>query len=308
MRMPGAEARITALACVAIALAGWNLRSGFLQPGDTVEASQDAPELRPELVEYGLDPAAAEGAVGHQDARQDEPASMPVAWQQAWNPVQAVDRTECSEVSFDQQMEVVFAPSRLSSQAWNGVAGEAPGSPAGQAVVWGGGDTSAAARLDRGAEPAEAKARAVGEKACFEEFMTIARSDPGELERLAGSVLREEGNSFRKVALLRALYATDHVLALGHFARAISSLPDVSSAQGVSVPVFAAGFLARQTEDPVAKALTERIAWNGYLNVSPALRRSAAEALVVNASDADLQRYASAGYLVQSLAEVAGTP
>jgi hypothetical protein len=95
----------------------------------------------------------------------------------------------------------------------------------------------------------------------------------------------------RKVAVLRALYDTDQSRSLDFFARAISSLPDTSRPEGVSVPAFAVDFLGKRVSEPVVKDFVERMAWSGYLNLSPVLRHQAAKALVAAATPADLQRY-----------------
>ena len=130
------------------------------------------------------------------------------------------------------------------------------------------------------------------EKLYFEEFRALATKDPQEFQRQADTVLAQEDDNSKKVALLRALYATDRQRSADYFVQAITTLPDVPVPNGASVPTFAVNFLCKPETDPALRVLGERIAWGGYLNVSPQLRAHAAESLLSTASEEDLQRYA----------------
>lgn len=160
---------------------------------------------------------------------------------------------------------------------------------AGGAVVPG---TPGSPAVDPGTAKPDARPKPVTEKMYYEDFLTLARTDPQELDRRADAVLRERGDETRQVALLRAMYDSDRTRALDRFIQAITFLPDQTRIGQASVPAFAVAYLGAKTNDPATKAVAERIAFTDYLNVSSDLRRSAAQALVANASDADLRRYA----------------
>ena len=147
----------------------------------------------------------------------------------------------------------------------------------------------------RAADAVEARRRPLTEKACYEEYLALAGTDAPELARQAEAVLRGGGEDCQKVAMLRALYATDpdRSRVLDHFVQAIFTQPDRPRPEGVSVPAFAVDFLGKRVADPMVRGIVERIAWTGYLAVSPELRRQAAASLLATASPADQQRYAA---------------
>ena len=299
------NARIIILAAAVIGLGAWHLIGlPAVQPAAaTRHPDANGPLPMPELVDdrrpapgvAAAEPVVADRQVGWNVQSADVPGGSPPTWITAGSAVQ--DEVHDVQPSERALLDNVFAPDRFVQapdrpaagglEAEEDVAGQdrqvsatlvVPGSPAVSA-----GDAS---------HPTD-KPRSANEKAYYEEYLALAKEDAAALDRQAASVLVPDGEIARQVALLRALYGTDRARALDRFTKAMVSLPDVSRPSGVSVPVFAAGYLARQESDPAAVQLAERIAWNGYLHVSQEVRNAAANVLLSRATPADLQRYAS---------------
>ena len=201
-------------------------------------------------------------------------------------------------------LDQVFGPERFQPAvpvqvATNPTEPAKPEVPASESAVLSAAKAGPAADAS-GAEPVvpdvekapDARARPMTEKLYFEEFRALATKDPQEFQRQADTVLTQEGDNSKKVALLRALYATDRQRSADYFVQAITTLPDVPVPNGASVPTFAVNFLCKPETDPALRELGERIAWGGYLNVSPELRAHAAESLLATATEEDLRRYA----------------
>lgn len=298
------NARIIVLAGATLLLGSWHVLNLDPEP-----ASQPAPDP----FSAGPESERMSAAVPSEASRetispQGLPDATPAADQdRMWSGIDVHAAHEpAPERAYNRILDTVFAPQRMDRDS---VASSAASID--ETVVSGFAMTGTASASQPHPTPtAVADATSTRkhpgtEKAYYEEFIAVAKEDARELERQAAVVLREAGGTNKKVALLCALYSTDSSQALNYFVSAITTLPDVTTPQGVSVPVFAAGFLGKQANDPAAKALAERIAWTSYLDVSPELRRVAARAVLANASETDLRRYAASGYQVEDVA-VAG--
>lgn len=290
--------RIFILAVAALALGTWHL-VGLRQEQHAVgrwsEASGD-PLPVPELVVRGETVPGAQVATPRQDGwgmTSAAASSGAPAWNMPGGSV-VQDPVQVGQAGDGRLLDDVFAPDRFAqapAPAIDGSTLAADDFAAGGAKSVSAGFAAPGGPGGNAAEPT--KLRQANEKTYYEEYVALGKEDASALGRQAAIVLVPDGETARQVALLRALYDQDRSLALDHFSRAISILPDVSKASGVSVPFFAARFLARQVGDPAAVGLAERIAWNGHLNVSQDVRNAAASVLLSRATPDDLQRYAT---------------
>ncbi len=143
------------------------------------------------------------------------------------------------------------------------------------------------------AAPASVQHRGRNEKALHAEFLALAYKDDRELERQAEAILKADGDPSRQVALLRALFDTDRRRSLPFFVQAITSLPDRSRPEGVSVPAFAMDYLCKRVDEPVVRLTLERLAWGRDQAVPVGLRRVAADALIATATASEIERYSA---------------
>lgn len=302
MRAQQSNARIIVLAAAVFGLGAWHLvgmrtardpslqevdAAGPLPSPEMVEGQQMAPGgLRSDPLVAGdqegwMQPAVSGGSppawIAPGTAAQDQLHDPQPGGQGLLDNVFAPDRfVQAPQARPDGSLlpdEVVVGRNKPVSAAF-----AVPGAPG-------------ASTAESGKEPE--KPRQANEKTYYDEYLALAKEDATALGLQVAAVLTPGGETARQVALLRVLYGTDRAQALDHFAKAMASLPDVSKPSGVSVPVFAAGFLARQSNDPAAVRLAERIAWGGHLNVSQEVRNAAANALLSRATPDDLQRYAA---------------
>ena len=288
--------------------------------GQTAELLTVGPTLEPELVEVRTFPAdlrtvarpGANGAGFRQTAWDDQPTVSKAGQVQMLNHTAVGDSPTSSfgherpGGAFAQLLDQVFGPDRFAGNPPMGkldaVHSPEPnhtdGTGHGLAQAWRGdfvaggqGVATAVGTLNTEVEKREVRRRQETEKAYHDEFSALAKIDVQELERRADVVLRGSGENCQQVAMLRVLYEVDQQRALGYFSQAISTLPDRSRPEGISVPAFAVDYLSRRVASPTVKVMVEQIAWMGYLNVSPDMRRKAAEALLATANSADMQRY-----------------
>jgi hypothetical protein len=306
MQALATNARIIILAVAVIGLGAWHLMGMRTMQSSAAAQEPDAngPLPMPELVDdrrQALGWPAAEPLVADRlNAWDVQPTAVsggaPPSWIAAGSSAQDLARDPPDERAL---LDNVFAPERFVQVP---MGAQSAGEPQEVDEVVARQDGLIAAAIAVPGAPASSagdaglpsdKLRAANEKAFYEQYLALAKDDVAALDRQAVTVLTPDGETARQVALLRALYGTDRAQSLEHFTKAMASLPDVSRPAGVSVPVFAAGFLARQTGDPAAVTLAERIAWNGHLNVSQEVRNAAATVLLSRATPADLQRYAS---------------
>lgn len=300
------NARIIILSIAVVGLGAWHLMGMRTEQPSAVAQERDAngPLPMPGLVDdrwQALGGSAAEPlGADRQNAWEVQPIAVsggaPPSWIAAGSSAQDLAHDPPGERAL---LDNVFAPDRFVQAP---MGGKSAGEPQEVDGVVARRDGLIAAAIAAPGAPAasagdaglpSANPRAANEKAFYEEYLALAKEDAAALDRQAVSVLTFDGEAARQVALLRALYGTDRAQSLEQFTKAMTSLPDVSRPAGVSVPVFAAGFLARQSGDPAAVTLAERIAWNGHLNVSQEVRNAAASVLLSRATPADLQRYAS---------------
>lgn len=314
MKPHSANVRMVVLAGAAILLGSWNLIGWTTDP--VADPSSSGPSLEPEVIGAQASPSGVKsdlrtmtgpsgpGQPAH-DGGQMDPAAILVP-----ASVRQERFLAGSEGAFAKTLDRVFAPDRVVGGAAVGTASaprhgqtdqgsfdaDGGGRTAGAAFIASGGGSgggSGPPATDPGTDPQTTAHRLVTEKDYYEDYRALAKQDAGELERRAEAILKGNSESCQKVAMLRALYESDHVRALDHFTQAIATLPDRSRPEGASVPAFAVTFLGQQVNDPAVKGVVERIAWTGYLNVSPELQRQAADALLAKATEADLKRYAS---------------
>lgn len=107
-------------------------------------------------------------------------------------------------------------------------------------------------------------------------FVKRQLAEPGWLEREAEAVLASDRTNAEKVALLRALEDTGSKELGRWLEHALRTCPDVSSAQGVSLPTYALTRLQRLApRDLEVRGCLMRIAFESP-TLSVALRRSAA--------------------------------
>lgn len=313
MRPFGTNAGTVALSGAVLLLGGW-FAYGLLTEADG-SALPEGPALAPELIV--VDGPRAMPGIQHQDgqrpsAGQIAVSSVAVASVQS-AAIRSLDASVSSNPSvrapaeFNAVLDRVFAPDRFKSQGAVVTPTVAIEQDAGSATA-GGADVfrplQARAVLSAQARPAttatevddrDAPVRVVAEteKAYHEAFVAVGKEDLQELTRQAATVLREDGEDCKKVAMLRTLYELDRAHAPDYFLQAITTLPDRKLTTGASVPAIAVNYLSTRSTDPAVLGTMERIAWGGAMNVTPELRRVAAEALVARASEADLVRYAS---------------
>lgn len=289
------SARLIVLTGTSLLLAGWLVADVVAAPPAEAGSGPAAPGLQPEML--GAAPAAA-GATTATAGDASAPATAQVGGAAGVPAIGSaaigVDEAKTWQSGeFSVLLDRIFAPERTSSAAMargNAQAGQAA-SPGTEAHGGAGGlaGPAPAATTHDVADPA-AKARAASEGAYYRQFRALS---PEELLRQADIVLSDGGEDYRTVAMLRALYDGDRAHALDYFTRAMATLPDRSRPEAVSVPAFAVGYLCKRLGDPGVQPLAERIAWTGYLNLSPELRQQAAAALLASASPADLERYAA---------------
>jgi hypothetical protein len=128
------------------------------------------------------------------------------------------------------------------------------------------------------------------EGAHYAAFVALAGGD----ETLdAAAVLRADGPTYRKVALLRALLDTGSPAFAEACALAIAELPLESDERGVSVPEFAVRLLGENAAGrPELQAVLHDAVWGPARVRDPGLRARAAKALVAAAERAELDRVA----------------
>jgi hypothetical protein len=301
MQALATHARIIVLAVAVIALGTWHLVGMRpAQASAALELDTQSPLPMPELVNDQqthprADPPAADDQGGWSPL-----AAVTGGSQSSWLAVGSSDQDQdhVPPPVGSGVLDDVFAPDRLVRTPVESSSDVSL--PDNEAVPGRGRPVPPAfsAPAAPGASAAESrtepeKPRQANEKAYYEEYLALAKEDATALGHQVAAVLTPDGETVRQVALLRVLYDTDRIQALDHFTKAMALLPDVSRPSGVSVPVFAVGFLARQSGDPAAVALAERIAWGGHLNVSQEVRNAAANALLAQATPEDLQRYAA---------------
>lgn len=303
MRLSWAGSRIIILFVTALLLGSWNLIGWLSRPSAEVFPAETThePGLQAELIGVGGSWLAAEpgscNEIGSSDTGMDaqgEPRIVRVDHLRAVEVVQK--RLDNSYVSI---LDDVFAPSRFVRETSVGAASDLVQFAADLVVSEQGesGGASSTAEKFGIASPVidlpDTKQRLETENTYHEVFLALASKDAEELLRRAEIVMKVEGEKCQQVAMLRALYEVDRRLALEYFGRAVFTLPNRSSPEGVSVPVFAMEFLSKRVTDPTVRMLLERIAWMANPNVSPDLRQHAARSLIATATEVDLQRYAS---------------
>jgi hypothetical protein len=129
-----------------------------------------------------------------------------------------------------------------------------------------------------------------GERAHYAAFVALAASD----ETLdAAAVLRADGPTYRKVALLRALLDTGSPAFPAACALALAELPLEADERGVSVPEFAVRLLSAHAEErPELQAVLHDAVWGRSRVRDPGLRTRAVKALVAAADRPELERIA----------------
>jgi hypothetical protein len=305
--------RLIILAGIVLLLAAWNAVDLAFDP-PRVGSAPVAGEPQPAALMIGQAGQAEPGPVRH------DPIA-PVAGTGSASPMIEVapSADHRSDGAYAQMLDRVFAPERLhgAAHAVPVDAATATASPAGASATsapgagvgsWSappgaiGGPSAAGTSAEAASE---AKSRARSEKAWYEEFCALARRDPEEFERQATAALLSGAASPQTVAMLRAAYAQDPARSLDRFVQAMTTLPDQARPEAVSVPAFAIGFLCQRTTEPAVRALVERMAWMGYLNLPDDRRRLAQQSLIATASPAELQRYAAYPGYTAVLAETA---
>jgi hypothetical protein len=313
MRTFSASIWVVGLSVAALGLATWGLvalfspvRSQAVAGSPTTVVAPSAPVLVPEIVQDrpAVSRAAASGqplatallTAVHAAAHPASPtAAAPPISSAAASPAQA-----------EPLLDRIFAPERVRPAAAAAtpdgavVALAAPPPPAPASAA-----PAAAEAAPATKDESDAGLRVGTERAFYDEFTALGGKDASELRRKAEAVILGQSEDCMKVAMLRALWDTDPTQATPYFLRAITSVPDIPRVTGISVPAFAAQFLAQRASEPQVRTALERLVWSGSGTQPSAMQRQAAEALVATASEADLWRYSGNPILQEAVAAAA---
>jgi hypothetical protein len=139
-------------------------------------------------------------------------------------------------------------------------------------------------------QPGEDAESEDGERAHYAAFVALAAGD----ETIdAAAVLRADGPTYRKVALLRALLDTGSPDFAAACALALAELPLEADERGVSVPEFAVRLLSAHAEGrPELQAVLHDTVWGRSRVSDTGLRTRAAKGLVAAADPPALERIA----------------